>query len=50
MTYCAYEQDEFPDTEFEPDDAGVVWHKVDPEHTTLGQLKDPEDLPGLEEE
>jgi hypothetical protein len=47
MTYCAYEQDDFPDDQFERDDQGVLWHKVEPRHTALGE--EPSQVNGIEE-
>jgi hypothetical protein len=49
VTYCAFEQADFPDTEFERDEEGVHWHKTTPRHTTLGEVENPDDIPGMEE-
>jgi hypothetical protein len=49
LTYCAYEQEEFPESDFERDANGVLWHKVNPRHTALGEIDDPEDIPGMED-
>jgi hypothetical protein len=49
MTFCAYENRDFPDSEFSTDENGVVWHEKTPRHTTLGDPEDPDDVPGLEE-
>jgi hypothetical protein len=50
VTYCAFEPGDFPDTEFERDAEGVLWHKgVSPRHTTLGEIENPEPIPGMEE-
>lgn len=50
MTYCAFEQADFPESEFERDAKGVLWHKgISPRHTTLGEIENPDDIPGMEE-
>jgi hypothetical protein len=46
--YCAYEQREFPESEFQSDENGVTWHNVAPRHTTLGEVPG-EDIPGTDE-
>jgi hypothetical protein len=49
VTYCAFEPGDFPESEFERDDKGVLWHKGSPRHTTLGEIENPPPIPGMEE-